>query len=156
MKGEEVNINNISKTIKEEIQDVKENYQNFRASKSYARSRERFDDTGNVVTSVFRTILKIFVIIFGIILVSIGVFSIIALVTSLFVSSEFIGISPFNHELPNYINLFVSGDTLSWFWVGLALTIGIPLIIACLSWHKTDLPVQIKYPAVACRHWDFG
>src|ERR1035437_10125200 len=142
MKGEEVNINNISKTIKEEIQDVKENYQNFRASKSYARSRERFDDTGNAVSSVFRIILKIFAIIFGIVLVSIGVFSIIALVSSLYLSSQCIGISPFNHELPNYINLFVSGDTLSWFWVGLALTIGIPLIM--LAYLGTKLIFQFK------------
>jgi phage shock protein PspC (stress-responsive transcriptional regulator) len=148
MKGEEVNINNISKTIKEEIQDVKENYQNFRAGKSYARSRERFDDAGNVVVSVLRAILKIFVVIFGIVLVSIGIFSIIALVMSLFISSEFIGISPFSHELPNYINLFVSGDTLSWFWVGLVLTIGIPLVMLAYLGAKLIFRFKSNNPAV--------
>jgi len=159
MKGEEVNINNISKTIKEEIQDVKENYQNFRANKSYIRSRERLDDAGNVVMSVLRAILKIFVVIFGIILVSVGIFSIIALFTSLFISSEFIGISPFSHELPNYLDLFVSSDTLSWFWVGLALTIGIPLIMLAYLGTKLIFRFESNNPAIGMSSlglWVFG
>ena len=142
MKGEEVNINNISKTIKEEIQDVKENYQNFRASKSYIRSRERLDDAGNIVVSVLRAILKIFVVIFGIILVSIGIIAIIALITSLFISSEFIGISPFSNQMLHYFDLFVSSETLSWFMVGLGLTIGIPLIM--LAYLGTKLIFNFK------------
>src|SRR5665647_1233722 len=148
MKGEEVNINNISKTIKEEIQDVKENYQNFRASKSYIRSRERIDDAGNVAMSVLRAILKIIVVFFGIILVSIGIIAIIALFTSLFVSSEFIGITPFSNELPNYLGLFVSDGTLTWFWIGLALTLGIPLIMLAYLGTKLIFRFESNNPAI--------
>jgi len=148
MKGEEVNINNISKTIKEEIQDVKENYQNFRASKSYIRSRERLDDAGNVAVSVLRAILKIIVVFFGIILVSIGIIAIIALFTSLFVSSEFIGITPFSNELPNYLGLFVSDGTLTWFWIGLALTLGIPLIMLAYLGTKLIFRFESNNPAI--------
>ncbi len=64
MKGEEVNINNISKNIKEELQDVKENYEKFRANKSYIRSRERLDDAGNIILAIIRRILKVFVVLF--------------------------------------------------------------------------------------------
>ncbi len=148
MKGEEVNINNISKTIKEEIQDVKENYQNFRASKSYIRSRERLDDAGSVAMSVLRAILKIIVVFFGIILVSIGIIAIIALFTSLFVSSEFIGITPFSNELPNYLGLFVSDGTLTWFWIGLALTLGIPLIMLAYLGTKLIFRFESNNPAI--------
>ncbi|MCX6237513.1 MAG: PspC domain-containing protein [Bacteroidia bacterium] len=159
MKGEEVNINNISKTIKEEIQDVKENYQNFRASKSYIRSRERLDDAGSIVVSVLQAILKIFVVIFGIILVTVGVFSIIALVTSLFVSGEFIGISPFSDQMPHYLDLFVSSDTLSWFWVGLGLTIGIPLLMLAYLGTKLIFRFKSNNPAIGMSSlglWVFG
>ncbi len=148
MKGEEVNINNISKTIKEEIQDVKENYQNFRASKSYIRSRERLDDAGSVIMSVLRAIFKIIGVFFGIILVSIGIIAIIALFTSLFVSSEFIGITPFSNELPHYLGLFVSDGTLTWFWVGLALTLGIPLIMLAYLGTRLIFRFESNNPAI--------
>jgi phage shock protein PspC (stress-responsive transcriptional regulator) len=142
MRGEEVNISNISKNIKEEIQDVKDNYENFRANKSYIRSRERIDEAGTVFISVVRAILKIFVVIFGIILISVGILLIIALITSLFVSGEFLGISPFNDGLPRYLDLFVGNGNLTWFWVGLGLTIGIPLIM--LAYLGTKLIFRFK------------
>jgi len=159
MKGEEVNISNISKTIKEEIQDVKENYQNFRANKSYIRSRERLDDAGNIALSVLRAILKIIVVFFGIILVSIGIIAIIALFTSLFVSSEFIGMTPFSNELPHYLDLFVNNGTLSWFWVGLGLTIGIPLIMLAYLGTKLIFRFESNNPAIGFTSlglWVFG
>lgn len=148
MKGEEVNITNISKTIKEEIQDVKENYENFRANKSYIRGRERLDDAGNIALSVMGAILKIIVVIFGIVLVAIGIFSIIALVTSLFVSGEFIGVSPFSNHLPHYFDLFVTNGTLTWFWIGLGLTIGIPLIMLAYLGTKLIFRFKSNNPAI--------
>jgi phage shock protein PspC (stress-responsive transcriptional regulator) len=159
MKGEEVNINNISKTIKEEIQDVKENYQNFRANKSYIRSRERLDDAGSVLMSIIRAILKIIVVFFGIIFVLIVIVAIIALFTSLFVSSEFIGITPFNNELPHYLSLFVSDGTLTWFWIGLALTIGVPLIMLGYLGTKLIFRFESRNPAIGFSSlglWIFG
>jgi len=139
MKGEEVNISNISKNIKEEIQDVKENYEKLKANN---RVRGRMDQAGNVLMSVLRAILKIFLVFFGVILVFTGIFAIIALVTSLFVTNEFLGISPFGHGLPHYLDLFVSGNTLFWFWIGIGLTIGIPLIL--IAYLGTKLIFRFK------------
>ena len=148
MKGEEVNISNISKNIKEEIQDVKDNYENFRANKSYIRGSERIDAAGNVLLSVIRAILKIFAVIFGIVLVAIGIFSLIALVTSLFISGEFIGISPFSNQMLHYFDLFVSSETISWFIAGLALTVGIPLIMLAYLGTKLIFRFKSNNPAV--------
>ena len=159
MKGEEVNINNISKNIKEELQDVKENYEKFRANKSYIRSRERLDDAGNIILMIIRSIFKIFVVLFGIILLMIGIFSIIALFTSLFVSNEFIGNSPFSNELPRYLDLFVNSNTLSWFWVGLGLTVGIPLIMLTYLGTKLIFRFESNNPAIGFTSlglWVFG
>ena len=142
MKGEEVNISNISKNIKEEIQDVKDNYQNFRSNKSYSRGRERIDAAGNVLLSVIRAILKIFVVIFGIVLIAVGIFSIIALFISLFISGEFLGISPFSSGLPHYLDLFVNDGTLTWFWIGLATDDWNTINHACLSWDEVNFFVS--------------
>jgi phage shock protein PspC (stress-responsive transcriptional regulator) len=139
MRGEEVNINNISKNIKEEIQDVKENYDRFRANN---KGRERMDQAGNVVLSVFRAILKIFVVIFGVILVIIGIFAIIALITSLFITNEFLGITPFGQGLPHYLDMFISSGTLFWFWIAIGLTVGIPLIL--LAYLGTKMIFRFK------------
>ena len=148
MRGKEATVSNIEKSIREEIQEVKANYENFRANKSYARGRERLDDAGNIAVSVLKAILKIVVVIFGCLLLAIGVISIIALFTSLFVSGEFIGISPFSHELPNYLDLFVGNDALSWFWVGLGLTIGIPLIMLAYLGTKLIFRFKSNNPAI--------
>ena len=139
MRGEEVNINNISKNIKEEIQDVKENYEKFRTN---SRGRDRIDHAGNIFGSAFGAIIKIFAVIIGIALVFAGISAIIALVTSLFITNEFIGISPIGHGIPHYLDLFVSGNTLFWFWIGLGLTIGIPLIM--LAYLGTKLIFRFK------------
>jgi phage shock protein PspC (stress-responsive transcriptional regulator) len=125
MKGEEVNVNNISKSIKEEIQDVKVNYDKFRKSKSYSKGQERLSDAGNVLLSILRAFAKIFVVFFGVVLVIISIALIIAFIVSLIAGHEFIGISPFSTLYPH---LFVNGGTLSWIWVGIALLIGVPLI----------------------------
>ena len=148
MKGEEVNINNISKTIKDEIQDVKDNYQNFRANKSYARGRESIEEVGNVFVSIVRAILKIFVVFFGIILLFIGILCIIALITSLFVTNEFMGISPFHDGIPHYLDLFVSGATLTWFWIGVSLTVGIPLNMLIYLGTKLIFRFKSNNPAI--------
>ncbi len=140
MKGEEVNINNISKNIREEIQDVKENYEKFKTNKSYMR--DRLDGIGNVLLSVIKAILKIFVVFFGIALVAIGILSIIVLITSIFITNEFMGISPFGDGFPHYLDLFVSSSVLFWFWIGIGLTVGIPLIM--LAYLGTKLIFRFK------------
>lgn len=129
MRGEEVNVNNISKSIKEEIQDVKDNYNKFRTSKSYSQGQERLSEAGNVLFSILRAALKIIIVVLGVILVIASIITIIALIVSLFITHEFIGISPFSSGFPFYLHLFMNGGIMSWFWIGIALVIGIPLVL---------------------------
>ena len=125
MKGEEVNITNISKSIKEEIQDVTENYKNFR----YSRGRDGLAEAGNVLLSLFKAVLKIAVVVIGVVLVALSIITLISLILSLFVSQTVLGIFPWTNDLPNYLGLFVSSGVLTWFWIGLLLVIGIPVIM---------------------------
>ncbi len=129
MKGEEVNINNISKSIKEEFQDVKDNYKRFRSSNSYSKGEERAREVGNVFLQILGIIAKVLIITLGVILVIAGITAVVALFGSLFITHEFIGITPWNTGVPHYLDLFVDGRILNWFWIGIALVIGIPLIM---------------------------
>jgi hypothetical protein len=109
--------------------------------------------------SILRAILKIIVVFFGIILVTIGVALIIALFASLFISSEFIGMTPFNNELPHYLGLFVSDGSLTWFWIGLTLTIGVPLIMLAYLGTKLIFHFESRNPAIGFSSlglWIFG
>lgn len=139
MKGEEVNISNISKNIKEEIQDVKENYEKFKAS---GKGRERFSEAGNVISSILKAIVKVIVVIFGISLIAIGIFAIIALVTSLLITKEFFGIIPFGNGLPQYLDLLMSGTTFFWFWIAIGIVVGLPLLL--IAYLGTKLIFRFK------------
>ena len=139
MRGEEVNINNISKNIKEEIQDVKENYEKFKAS---GKGRDRMDQAGSVASSILSAGLKVIAVIIGIALVFAGIFAIIALVTSMFVTNEFLGVFPFGHRIPQYLDLFISGNTFFWFWIAIGLVVGIPLLL--IAYLGTKLIFRFK------------
>ncbi len=139
MKGEEVNITNISKNIKEEIQEVKENYEKFKSS---GKGRERMSKAGNIITSILKAILKVAAVIFGVFLIAIGIFAIIALVTSLLITKEFIGITPLGQGLPQYLDLLMSGTNFFWFWIAIGIVIGLPLLL--IAYLGTKLIFRFK------------
>ncbi len=126
MKGEPVNINNISKNIKEEFQEVKEMANKIKSEKPYLR--EKAESLGNIFISIIKIALRVFAIIFGLIMVVVGMLAVIVLITSMLITDEFLGITPFGGDVTQYLNLFVSSTTLFWFWVGAGLAIGIPLL----------------------------
>jgi phage shock protein PspC (stress-responsive transcriptional regulator) len=125
MKGEEVNITNISKSIKEEFQDVKQNYQSFRQSKG----REGINEVGNFFLALLKAVLKVAIVVIGALFVLISVITLISLILSFFVTSAVIGFLPWSGAFPHYFGMFMNGNILSWFSIGLTLVIGIPLIM---------------------------
>ncbi|MCE1198418.1 MAG: PspC domain-containing protein, partial [Marinilabiliales bacterium] len=129
MKGEEVNIDNISKSIKEEIQDVKENFRNYRSNPYYSRSRNGMNEVVSVIGTILTTFVKIILIVIGVIFLIIGAIALIALIGVLFASHEILSMTPFVHGF-NYTDLFfIHGSSLTWLWAGIALVIGIPLLM---------------------------
>jgi len=143
MRGEDVNIDNIKKTIKDEFQDVKKNYQKFRNSPSYERGRDKINEAGSVLGSVLRVILKVIVIIIGVALIIGGLLTIIGLVGSLFISNTFLGIVPWgSHVVPNFFHFYVGTDTLNWLMISVAALVGIPLL--ALIYLGTKLVFRYK------------
>ncbi len=129
MKGEEVNIDNISKSIKEEMQDVKENFRNYRSNPAYAQGRSGIHEVGNALVAILKVIGTILLVIIGIPFVVIGLVALIVLFSLLFASHQVLSMTPFEGGL-DHLNLFFSqGSTISWIWIGMVLVISIPLLM---------------------------
>lgn len=142
MKGEEVNIDNISKTIKEEIQDVKENFRNYRSNPAYTRGRSGIHEVVRVLGTIIAAFAKVILVLIGVAFLMIGALALIALFGVLFASHEVLSMSPFSDGF-NYLDLFVmQGSTLNWIWVGIGLVIGIPLVM--LTYAGIKMIFRIK------------
>ena len=90
MRGEPVNFHNIGKTVEEEIDNVKKNYEDYRYGGGYDRDRDRikngfqrfFSFLGDLFKRLFQAIGKIF----GLFLILLGAAVLTALVVGLFTS----------------------------------------------------------------------
>jgi hypothetical protein len=129
MKGEEVNIDNISKSIKEEIQDVKENFRNYRTSPAYAQSRSGMREVGNTLVSVLKILGTILLVIIGIPFLIIGIILLFVLFAVVFASNHIMNITPFGNGLDHLHFIFANGHVLSWMGFGLILVVGIPILL---------------------------
>ncbi len=129
MKGEAVNIDNISKSIKEEMHDVKENFRNYRSNPNYSLGRSGMQEVGNVLVAILKVIGTILLVIIGIPFLIIGAVALIVLFSLLFASHEILSMTPFENGFDHLNLLFANGSTLNWIWLGLFLVISVPLIM---------------------------
>lgn len=132
MKGEKIDINNISKTVKEEAEqfknrakkygnDLKNNSQDFKND-----SQNFFDKLGNFLKDFLIIFTKFFARIVGLVLLIFGVMFMLGLISSVFGFS----IAGSNTEFNDWINIFFmerSHYTLGLF--GIILFFGIPFLM---------------------------
>ena len=139
MKGEKVNISNIEKSIREEIDNLKNKFNDFtrQAKRSYKKkSVEHSSDLqniGNALGRVLEVFVKIILVFVGIILLIIGFSLVVAFFAAIFgfghqvfiVDSELIFIS-----FPALVDLILgqAGSNM-FFTTGLVLLLGIPLLM---------------------------
>lgn len=129
MKGEEVNIDNISKSIKEEIQDVKENFRNYRNSPAYAQNRNSMREVGNTLLSVLKVLGTILLFLIGIPFLIVGVILLFVLFALIFGASHVISSFPFGNGLDQLHFIFSNGHVLSWLGFGAILVVAIPVLL---------------------------
>jgi len=144
MKGEEVNIDNISKSIKEEMQDVKENFRNYRSHPAYAQGRSNVRELGDTLLSVIKVLGTIILVIIGIPFLIVGAVCLIVLFALLFASHHVVGLMPFNNGFNFMEHIYAPGATLSWMTVGIALVIGIPLVMLIYAGIKMIFRVKSR------------
>ncbi|MBI5217688.1 MAG: PspC domain-containing protein [Bacteroidia bacterium] len=128
MKGKKVNISNIEQNIREEFEEVKQNFKNMKDSRAYRESESFIEKLGHLFVVVLSSLLKIFVVFFGIILIIIGLGLLFG-----FLSSFIFGISDFSIgdgsiTFSQMMNLFFESQDSTMFLICLILVIAIPII----------------------------
>jgi len=131
MKGEPVNLNNISKNINREFTKVKDNIKRIPESDTYHRSRNALQQFFYVIGEIILIFLKIIVIIIGITFVLAGLIILVALVSTFFFHfTQFfpelmVGTS---YYMPDLLALFTRPENVPYIIGSLILTLGIPML----------------------------
>lgn len=140
MRGQEATVKNIEKSIKEEVKEVKESYKKFKESDTYSKGKKSMKGAGDVAFNIVKVILKIFVIIFGVILLLSGFFGLLGLISSMVIGHSFVSGWPmiWSPELymPDFLNYFVEPGTVTLGLVLVGILIGIPLLAMLFAGTK--------------------
>jgi phage shock protein PspC (stress-responsive transcriptional regulator) len=126
MRGEKVDINNISRAVKEEAQQFKERVSKYSNEHLKKDSNNFFDKLGNFIKEFLIMFTKFFARILGLALLIFGVIFMLGLMSSVFGFS----IAGSNAEFNDWINIFFmerSHYTIGLF--GIVLFLGIPFIM---------------------------
>jgi phage shock protein PspC (stress-responsive transcriptional regulator) len=134
MKGKEATVSNIEKSIREDVNEVGENINRFKSSSSTDGNtrRERF---GDVVTSIFRVVLRVLILLFGAGLIIVGIASLIGFVTSMVVGNSFMHGGPFSLGWDSNINMsgllqqFISPGAYTLAFIAIGILVGIPILL---------------------------
>ena len=132
MRGQEVTVSNIEKSLKEEVKDVKESYKKFKESDTYAKGRENASQFGDFMYNFFKVVLKVIVIIIGVILIISGFFGLLGFISSLVIGHSFVASWPLiwtpEFHMPGFLNQFVSPGAVSLGIISIGFLVGIPLL----------------------------
>ncbi|NQU85906.1 MAG: PspC domain-containing protein [Mariniphaga sp.] len=132
MRGQEVTVSNIEKSIKEEVIEVKESFNKLKESDGYNKGKQGVSQFGEFVYTFFKVILKIFVVIIGVILILSGFFGLLGFISSLIVGHSFVSGWPMvwspELHMPGFLNQFVSTGSVTAGIIAIALLVGIPLL----------------------------
>lgn len=135
MKGKEATVSNIEKSIKEEMNEVGENYNKFINSPSNDKGQSRIERFGDVVTSVLKVVLRVVVLLFGAALIIGGIVGLIGFVTSIAVGHSIMHGGAWNFGWDSDINMtgllehFVSPGAYTISLIAISVLIGIPILL---------------------------
>ncbi|MDP2335175.1 MAG: PspC domain-containing protein [Bacteroidota bacterium] len=135
MKGKEATVSNIEKSIREEVNEVGENYNKFMNSPVNDKGQTRTERFGDMVNSIFRVVLRIVVLVFGAFLIIGGIVGLVGFVTSMAVGHSFMHGTPWNFgwnsdvDLSALLSNFVSPGAYTISMISILLLVGIPILL---------------------------
>ncbi|HIA13146.1 MAG TPA: PspC domain-containing protein [Flavobacteriales bacterium] len=169
MKGERVNVSNIEKSIKEELDNLKKKFNDFTEGassgkkKPIARAKGLLDRIIDFVISLLTIIVRAIVKFIGVIFIAIGIVLLIMLFSSLLGSAAIFNITGMGIGSSISMNIidifFVSPEQFNWAAGGLLLLIGIPLIAIVYNGIKLLLGIKNRLRglgAIAMALWIAG
>ena len=132
MRGQEATVKNIEKSIKEEVKEVKESYKKFKESNTYSKGKRSVETAGDVTYNVFKVILKVIAVAFGVILIIAGFLGLIGFLSSMIVGHSFVQGWPLvwgpEIHVPGLVNHFVEPGIMNFGMMLVGLLIGIPIL----------------------------
>ena len=132
MRGQEATVKNIEKSIKEEINEVKESYKKFKQSDTYSKGKRSVDAAGDVTYNVFKVILKAAVILIGVLLIFSGFLGLLGFISSMVIGHSFVQGWPMiwspEVQIPGFLNHFVDPGTVTFGMIAVGILAGIPLL----------------------------
>ena len=170
MRGERVNLSNIEKSIKEDLQDIKKNLRDISEETRDAFKKKKIDDTPpsglqsflNVLVSIFGYLFKFIAAIVGIVLAFAGIILLITLIATLF-ALPFTFFIPFDFwwiTPPFDFSLAFSAGWMSLMTsVALFLIVGVPLALLIYMGIKMIFDFESKsrvFGAVLFLLWMIG
>ena len=140
MRGQEATVKNIEKSIKEEVKEVKESYRKFKESDTYSKGKKKAEGAGDVVYNIFKVLLKVLVVIFGVILLLSGFFGLLGLISSMVIGHSFVSNWPiwWSPEIyvPDFLNYFVEPSTVTFGLILVGIIAGLPLLAVLYAGTK--------------------
>ena len=145
MRGDPIDINTISQTIKEEAEQLKNRVQDFgtgvKNEFTSQRSQSVGNKIGNLIYTIFHGIFKVISKIFGALFVLFGTLLFVALLLVLFNVGKIDGLS-----VNEFLHAFTGSDfPMFWFKTGLAMCVGIPLCMIVYKGLKLVLGIKTSY-----------
>lgn len=145
MRGDPIDINTISQTIKEEASQFKNRVQDFgngvKNEFTSQRSQSVGNKIGNLLYTIFHGIFKVISKIFGALFVLFGTLFFVALLLVLFNVGKVDGLS-----INEFSQAFTGSDfPMFWFKTGLAMCVGIPLCMIVYKGLKLVLGIKVSY-----------
>jgi phage shock protein PspC (stress-responsive transcriptional regulator) len=132
MRGEEATVKNIEKSIREEIKGVKESYNKFKSSETYAKSKKSLDNAGEVTYNGLRLFSKVLVKVVGIALIIGGFVGLLGLFFSVILGQTFIdgfsGINGPDIYIPDFLNYFIEPEAVTFGIINAGILAIIPLL----------------------------
>jgi len=129
MSQEPINISNIEKKIKDELNKASDKIKDVDYDKHMDNAKKGASGFFNTIGKIFLGIFKVFGKFFGILLIIISLSTLIGLIAGLFTTGTF-GLVWGNHELMDYVTVVNIGDTPFWLISLLTLfVVGIPFFV---------------------------
>ncbi len=146
MRGQEATVKNIERSFREEVKEVKESYQKFRESGTYAKGKKKVEDAGEVTYNVFRLLMKIVVVLVGVVFIVTGFLGLLGMISSLAIGHSFVQGWPLawgpEIHLPDFLNYIVEPGTVTLGIIAIGFLAGIPLL--ALLYIGTKLVFRYK------------
>ena len=147
MKGENVTVQNIEKSIKDEYENVKGNLSKLKDSDTYARSTNAVNEVFRGIGNVILIFLKIILIIIGVALIIAGFSALLSFLGILFFSNtlffaDVLDVPRFH--LPYILPIFTDSRNVPFVMIALILAIVIPLFALIYGGIKLIFRFKVK------------